>query len=72
MSTTHGLPQRRKAFIDANLQKDCHNDYLRMAIGPEFRAGVSDANFIAQVGTPVTDGLGPQGGRDQSTDEYML
>ena len=43
-----------------------------MPIGPEFRAGVSDANFIARVGTPVIDGLGRLGGRDHSTDEYML
>jgi len=45
---------------------------LSMTLGPEFRAGVSDANFIAQTGTPVIDGLGPIGGRDHSPEEYML
>lgn len=45
---------------------------LGMTVGPEFRAGVSDANFIAQTGTPVIDGLGPIGGRDHSPEEYMI
>lgn len=45
---------------------------LGIAIHPEFRSGVSDANFIAQAGTPVLDGLGPIGARDHSPDEYML
>jgi glutamate carboxypeptidase len=38
----------------------------------EFRFGVSDANFIADLNVPVLDGLGPIGGRDHSRDEYML
>jgi glutamate carboxypeptidase len=45
---------------------------LGIAIRPEFRSGVSDANFIAQAGTPVLDGLGPIGARDHSPEEYML
>lgn len=45
---------------------------LGMAIRPEFRSGVSDANFIAREGTPVLDGLGPIGARDHSPEEYML
>ncbi|WP_319542941.1 M20 family metallopeptidase [uncultured Pseudodesulfovibrio sp.] len=36
------------------------------------RGGVSDANFIANTGTPVIDGLGPTGGKDHSHNEYML
>jgi glutamate carboxypeptidase len=47
-------------------------DRLGIAIHPEFRSGVSDANFIAQAATPVLDGLGPTGARDHSPDEYML
>lgn len=46
--------------------------HLGMAVRPEFRPGVSDANFIAQAGIPVIDGMGPIGGRDHSPDEYML
>ncbi len=45
---------------------------LGIAIHPEFRSGVSDANFIADAGIPVLDGLGPIGARDHSPDEYML
>lgn len=44
---------------------------LGMPVSAEFRAGVSDANVIAQTGTPVIDGMGPIGGRDHSPDEYM-
>ena len=45
---------------------------LGIAVSPECRPGVSDANEIAQVGTPVIDGMGPIGGRDHSPDEYMF
>ncbi|MCB2148425.1 MAG: M20 family metallopeptidase [Deltaproteobacteria bacterium] len=45
---------------------------LGIAVSPESRPGVSDANEIAQVGTPVIDGMGPIGSRDHSPDEYML
>ncbi len=38
----------------------------------QFRFGVSDANFIADLNVPVLDGLGPIGGRDHSRDEYMI
>ncbi len=37
----------------------------------ELRQGVSDANIIASVGTPVIDGLGPVGAKDHSEDEYI-
>ena len=33
--------------------------------------GGSDGNFIAAAGTPVVDGMGPQGGYAHSLDEYM-
>lgn len=45
---------------------------LGMKVSPEFRPGVSDANFIAQAGTAVIDGMGPIGAGDHSPDEYML
>jgi glutamate carboxypeptidase len=38
----------------------------------EFRNGVSDANFISEVGIPVLDGFGPIGGNDHSDKEYIL
>lgn len=37
----------------------------------ELRQGVSDANTIAETGTPVIDGLGPVGAKDHSEDEYI-
>jgi glutamate carboxypeptidase len=45
---------------------------LGMSVDAEFLAVVSDANLIAQTGTPVIDGMGPVGGRDHSPDEYLL
>lgn len=45
---------------------------LNIPVRPEFRYGVSDANFIAAQGIPVLDGLGPAGARDHSEDEYMI
>jgi len=33
--------------------------------------GTSDANFLAALGVPVLDGLGPIGGDDHSPDEYL-
>ncbi|NCC24268.1 MAG: M20 family peptidase [Deltaproteobacteria bacterium] len=38
----------------------------------ELRSGVSDANFIAALGVPVLDGLGPMGDMDHSDREYIL
>ena len=45
---------------------------IGLSVDEEFRAGVSDANFIAGENTPVIDGLGPIGAMDHSEDEYML
>ena len=45
---------------------------LGIPVSSECRPGVSDANTIAQAGTPVVDGMGPIGGRDHSPDEYMI
>ncbi len=38
----------------------------------ELRFGVSDANFIADRGVPVLDGLGPLGDLDHSDREYIV
>jgi len=45
---------------------------IGVSVIPEFRFGVSDANFIAAENIPVIDGLGPIGARDHSEDEYMV
>ena len=45
---------------------------LKIPIVEHFRAGVSDANTIAEVGTPVIDGLGPIGEHDHSDREYVV
>jgi glutamate carboxypeptidase len=45
---------------------------LNIQVQEEFRFGVSDANLIADEGTPVLDGLGPIGADDHSKNEYMI
>jgi len=45
---------------------------LGLTVREELRSGVSDANIIGSVGTPVVDGLGPIGDCDHSDREYML
>ena len=45
---------------------------LGMTLTDEFRQGVSDANTIAQAGTPVLDGMGPIGAKDHSDREFMV
>jgi glutamate carboxypeptidase len=47
-------------------------DHMGYPVKEQFRFGVSDANFIADLNIPVIDGLGPIGGRDHSRDEYMI
>ena len=45
---------------------------LSIPIREQFRFGGSDANFIADLGIPVLDGLGPIGAKDHSDEEYMV
>ena len=40
-------------------------------IDEQVTGGISDANYLAQSGLPVLDGLGPVGGLDHSPDEYV-
>jgi glutamate carboxypeptidase len=44
---------------------------MGIQVESEFRGGVSDANTIAEAGTPVIDGLGPLGAHDHSDREYV-
>jgi len=45
---------------------------LDIPVVEQFRAGASDANTIAEAGTPVVDGLGPVGQHDHSDREYLV
>ncbi|MBU1001101.1 MAG: M20 family metallopeptidase [Proteobacteria bacterium] len=45
---------------------------LGVPVQEDFRGGVSDANYIAHVGCPVIDGMGPMGAGDHSPREFML
>jgi glutamate carboxypeptidase len=45
---------------------------LNIPVVEQFRAGASDANTIAEAGTPVVDGLGPVGRHDHSDREYLV
>jgi glutamate carboxypeptidase len=45
---------------------------LEIPVAEHFRAGASDANTIAEAGTPVIDGLGPIGEHDHSDREYVV
>jgi glutamate carboxypeptidase len=45
---------------------------LKIPLVEQFRAGASDANTIAEMGTPVIDGLGPIGEHDHSDREYVV
>lgn len=44
---------------------------LGLSVGQDYRGGISDANYIARAGCPVVDGMGPEGGRDHSPEEFM-
>ena len=61
-------PGNRKLF---EITADIANS-MGYPVKEEFRFGVSDANFIADLNVPVLDGLGPIGARDHSRDEYMI
>ena len=58
---------RRLFQTTANIAKN-----MGYPVKEQFRFGVSDANFIADLNVPVIDGLGPIGARDHSRDEYMI
>lgn len=44
----------------------------KVPLSREVRGGVSDANFVAAMGTPVLDGLGPCGDMDHSDKEFII
>lgn len=73
MTVNSGRPAmpQNPANIDLFKQIKILADELGIAVKPELRQGVSDANIIAQEGIPVIDGLGPIGAKDHSEDEYI-
>lgn len=61
--------EQNKALYAAIAGEACQ---IGMPVAEEFRGGVSDANTIAEAGTPVVDGLGPIGDHDHSDREYVI
>jgi len=61
-------PENRKLYTRAETVAES----LGILLKEEFRFGGSDANFIADLGIPVLDGLGPIGAMDHSDEEYMV
>jgi len=47
-------------------------DELGFSVSAASTGGVSYANYFAQLGLPVLDGLAPVGGLDHSPEEYIL
>jgi glutamate carboxypeptidase len=45
---------------------------LGLKVAEEGSGGGTDGNFVAAVGTPVLDGLGPLGGKSHSPEEFCL
>jgi len=54
----------------AELARDSARE-LGFEINDVATGGASDANVLASLGVPVLDGLGPIGGLDHSSDEYI-
>ena len=69
-SSRPAMPEEANLPLFEAVQKTARR--LGFAIEKEFRAGVSDANLVAEERVPVLDGLGPAGGRDHSPDEYLI
>jgi glutamate carboxypeptidase len=69
-----GRPPMQQKTDNRKLFKQFEKIATRMGymVQEEFRPGVSDANFIADLNVPVLDGLGPIGSKDHSRDEYMI
>ena len=66
-------PMARTPQIDAlaRLADSCAQE-LGFSVHAAATGGVSYANYLASMGLPVLDGLGPVGGLDHSPDEYIL
>ncbi|MDP9341102.1 MAG: M20 family metallopeptidase [Actinomycetota bacterium] len=70
-NTEHGPMERSPATVRlVETAQRCARD-LGLDIRDASTGGVSDANLVSAVGTPVLDGLGPVGGDDHSPDEWV-
>lgn len=67
---TPPMPHRPAIAFLARLAQAAARD-LGFEIGIAHTGGTSDANYVAESGTPVLDGLGPIGGLDHSPGEYL-
>jgi glutamate carboxypeptidase len=66
-------PMARTPQIDALARlADASALELGFRVHAAATGGVSYANYLASMGLPVLDGLGPIGGLDHSPDEYIL
>ncbi|MGR0218911.1 M20 family metallopeptidase [Agromyces sp. ZXT2-6] len=64
-------PLERTATDDlASLAREV-GDRLGLAFDVAATGGASDANFVAALGVPTLDGLGPVGGGDHGVDEWL-
>ena len=64
------MPRRESTERLVELAGDIAGE-LGFSIAGATTGGVSDANVVAGVGTPVLDGLGPVGGDDHGPDEWV-
>ncbi|WP_035272610.1 M20 family metallopeptidase [Desulfonatronum thiodismutans] len=71
---TTGRPAMPQSEANKRLYAAARRQAARLGYGlpDELRFGVSDANFIADRGVPVLDGLGPLGDLDHSDREYIV
>lgn len=64
-------PLERSATDDLAAVAREVGDRLGLAIDAAATGGASDANFVAALGVPTLDGLGPVGGGDHGVDEWL-
>lgn len=64
-------PLERAATDDLAAMARVVGDRLGLSFGVAATGGASDANFVAALGVPTLDGLGPVGGGDHGVDEWL-
>lgn len=74
LSVTSGRPAMPQSAGNRRLHAVARDQARALGydLPEELRSGVSDANFIAGIGVPVLDGLGPVGDLDHSDLEFIL
>jgi glutamate carboxypeptidase len=64
-------PLERSATDDLAARARGGGDRLGLSFDVAATGGASDANFVAALGVPTLDGLGPVGGGDHGVDEWL-